>query len=344
MTEFIWTVPTRVPHRPAFDPSVRDDRPGRFTAFDEDSQVARAAELAGFDGVVVPYDPGGEESWVVAAALAPEVPRLGIVAEFPPDLGTAVYAAKLALSFQRFFSDRLSWQIVLDGDADPSLADSVSGPARDTRTEEFLTVTRGVFGDAPYTFHGEFYEVEAGGFFDPSGTVPGLSQLVRARSPHPRVLLGSQRQEGLSLSARFGDVHVFDEPRPELLRAAIADVQARAAHAGRIVGAALRIAVVARDSDAEARRDLSRATGHPEDGPVWSLPAGAPALTFDFSPSGWRARSAIVGSYEAVADQLRAYVELGIGTFVLEGLHPVADAYRFGEYVRPLLSDTFVSA
>src|SRR5690606_29787877 len=78
-------------------------------------QVARAAELWVFDGVVVPYDTGVDGSWVIASALARETPRLGIVTEFPADLGTAVYAAKLALSFQRFFDNRLSWQIVLGG-------------------------------------------------------------------------------------------------------------------------------------------------------------------------------------------------------------------------------------
>jgi alkanesulfonate monooxygenase len=297
-------------------------------------QVARAAELAGLDGIVIPFDPGGEESWVLASALARETPRLDVVVEFPPNLGTAVYASKLALSFQRFFENRLSWQIVLGGEADPSLADPVSGVARDRRAEEFLDVTRGVFADAPYTFHGDFFDVEAGGLFDPTGTVPGLAGLTRARSPQPRVVLEGEREEELQLSARYAHVHLFAEANPGRLAEAIRGLDARAAAEGREVAAALRIAVVARDFDAEARRDLARAIGTEEDGRVWS----------GFGATGSRARHAIVGSYQAVAEQLQTYVALGIATFVLDGLHPVADAYGFGEFVRPLLDQALAPA
>lgn len=344
MVELLWTIPTRVAPRPGFDPSVRDDRADRFTAFDEYVQVARAAELSGFDGVVVPYDTGGDESWVIASALARETPRLGIVTEFPADLGTAVYAAKLALSFQRFFDNRLSWQIVLGGEADLALADPVSGSARDARVEELLTITRGLFGEAPYTFHGTFFEVEAGGFFDPTGTVPGLSGTVRQPSPHPRVVLHGDRTEDLARSARHADVHVFDEARPDRLADAIAELRDLAAGAGRHVEPGLRIGVFTRDFDAEARRDASRVTGSLQDGIVWSWPETTNSPSFDVSPTGLRARHALVGSFEAVAEQLRAYAALGIRTFVLDGVHPVADAYRFGEYLRPLFYDALASA
>jgi alkanesulfonate monooxygenase len=344
MAEHLWTIPTRVAARPTFDASIRDDRPGRFTPFDEYVQVARAAELAGFDGVIVPHDPGGDESWVLATTIARESPRLGVVAEVPPDLGTAVYAAKLALSFQRFFDDRLSWQIVLGGEPDATVGDHVAGEARGKRVEELLTVTQGLFAEAPFSFHGDFYDVEAGGFFDPTGTVPGLSQLVRVRSPHPRVLLEGGGDEELRLSARFADVHLFDDARPDRLARGIAELAARAAAHGRTVASALRVSVVARDFDAEARRDLARVTGTLQDGLVWSLTPHEARDGFDVSPNGTRARHALVGSYADVAEQLQAYVALGVTTFVLDGIHPVADAYRFGEYVRPLLHSAIASA
>jgi alkanesulfonate monooxygenase len=333
-TEFLWTIPTRVAPRLGFSDRVTDDRRGRFTAFDEYVQVARAAELAGFDGVVVPYDPAGEESWVLATALARETPRLGIVPEFPPDLGTAVYAAKLALSFQRFFADRLSWQVVLGGAADASLGDHVTGDDRHRRAEEFLTVTRGLFSEAPYTFAGDFFEVEGGGFFDETGAMPGLQGLARPVSPHPRVVLSGERDEELDLSARFADVHLFDEARPYLLADAVDALAERARSAGRTVRSGLRVGVVARDFDAEARRDSARATGAVQDGVIWS----------GFEATKSRGRHALVGSFDAVAEQLRAYIELGVTTFVLDGLHPVADAYSTGEYLLPLVHDALASA
>jgi len=158
------------------------------------------------------------------------------------------------------------------------------------------------------------------------------------------VVLSSEREDGLSLVARFADVHLLDEARPDRLAEAVAQVTTLAGQHSRSVTTALRLGVVARDFEAEARRDLSRASGAAQDGVLWSLPTAKPGVGFDVSPTGWRARHAIVGSYETVAEQLRAYVELGVDTFVLEGIHPVADAYRFGEYVQPLFHRALASA
>ena len=41
-------------------------------------------------------------------------PSLRVVPEFQPGFATAVYTAKLSLSFQRFFADRLGWKLALD--------------------------------------------------------------------------------------------------------------------------------------------------------------------------------------------------------------------------------------
>src|SRR4029079_11577986 len=104
-------------------PGVTDPRPGRFGPYDHLTQVARAAEATGFSGLFIPYDPLGEDSWIVATTLAREVPRLQLLPEFQPGFATAVYTAKLALSFQRFFADRLSWKLALR--TDPSLQAAV---------------------------------------------------------------------------------------------------------------------------------------------------------------------------------------------------------------------------
>jgi alkanesulfonate monooxygenase len=359
--EFVWTLPTRGDGRPAvlarrprgdfnpqhaakFAPSVTDDRPGRYTYFDYLTQVARAAELAGFDAITIPYDPQGEESWIAATALARETPRLGIIPEFQPGFSTAVYAAKLALSFQRFFDNRLGWRLALDADplAQRSVGDHVVGDDRVRRAEELLVIAQGIWNESPFDFHGEFFEVEGGGFFDPTPNEAVLGGQGIARRPFPTVYLSGTSNAEIDLSARFADVHLFDVARPDELHAAIEQHRAKAEALGREVRYGVRLGVFARDTSAEAWRRLGRA---------WDQvsPIGASEIArqrsddnlwHGFRGIGFGAPSGVVGSYDEVADRLASYASLGVTSFVLEGTPSLEEGYRLGEYLLPLVRRT----
>ena len=84
--EFIWQLPARgdarygtarprlrgeryAGERP-FQPGVTDPRGKDFNHFDYLHQVARGAELSGFDGVRVQHDAAGDESWIIAGYVA----------------------------------------------------------------------------------------------------------------------------------------------------------------------------------------------------------------------------------------------------------------------------------
>jgi len=47
-------------------------REGGHTCYDHPSQVARAAEITGFDGVLIPQTPASEKPLIVSGALAHE--------------------------------------------------------------------------------------------------------------------------------------------------------------------------------------------------------------------------------------------------------------------------------
>ncbi|MBL8506484.1 MAG: alkanesulfonate monooxygenase, partial [Methylobacillus glycogenes] len=84
--QFFWQVPTagdgryadakqrirgeRSDHKPYFQPGVTDPRGRRFNYFDHLHQIAKAVELAKFDGLQVRNDPEGDESWIVAGYLS----------------------------------------------------------------------------------------------------------------------------------------------------------------------------------------------------------------------------------------------------------------------------------
>jgi alkanesulfonate monooxygenase len=304
--ETLWTLPAHEAKGPSrFHQSVRDERPGRFTYADYAVQVARAADLAGFDGLLLPNDPAGDEPWVLGSALARETRYLKIVPEFSPTFGSAVYAAKLAFTFQRFFNDRLGWKLQLDEAGDESPDD------RYLRAEELLVVAEGVWGEAPFDFAGRFFSVAGGALF-----ARHRSQNVRVGVRRfPTVFAAGDDDRVTAFSARHADVHIFETLEPRALAALLVRTRALADAAGRSVRYGLRVPIVAREFAVEANAERERL-----------IAAGYPFA------------DALTGTYADVAARLLDYAGLGIATFVIDAAPRLEEAYRLGEYLLPRLA------
>ena len=345
--EFIWQLPTsgdgryaapgisRRGERAAGAPSplqagVSDPRGVRppFNYFDYLHQIARAADLSGFDGIQIRHDTQGDESWIVAGYLARSTRHLKLIAEFDAAWGSAVYAAKNAVSFQRFTGGRFAWQIGHGGDAAARRrqGDAVTDADILPRIDEFITVARGVQSTSPFSFKGRFFEVQDGGFKGPL-----------ANHPINTIYLTGNTAEALALSARQADVHVFDAAPLADLQLAIASLQAQARQLGRTVAAGVRIDVLARETFEEALRDARRyrsGAGLADDAP---FDAGAAAFWPGFAQAQTGAHGALVGSYAQVSAALQAYAQAGISSFVLAAIPHFEEAYRIGEHVLPLV-------
>ncbi len=147
--ELIWTVPVRGDGRrarrdewnrgdwhsglPASPAWVTDDRrSGRFGPFDHLESVAVAGEHGGFDGLLIPYDPEGEESWIVATVAARATRWARTIVELAVGGTTPVYAAKLSATLQRVAGGRLDWKLAVDLDEARAAAqgDQVQGDER----------------------------------------------------------------------------------------------------------------------------------------------------------------------------------------------------------------------
>jgi alkanesulfonate monooxygenase len=216
--------------RPAAGFLPRDVRTAGLTRYDYYAQVARAAAITGFDGLFVAYRPESDDSQIVAAAVARTAPRLLLVPEFPSTVGSAVYAAKEAVSFQRATHNRLGWAIAPGADPEDS-----------ARTAEFLHVARGVHGQKPFDHEGHFFAVQGGGFSDPL-----------ARAAFPPVFLQGTDEEGLQLSANAADVHLFADARLDELRGQVETLERLALGAGREVAAGIIATISARETVEEA--------------------------------------------------------------------------------------------
>ncbi len=299
--------PAGEPHR--LEPSVRRANgiisPQRGAAaqnrFDYYAQIATAAAQTSFDGVFIPHRPEADESRIVAAALAREVPRIALIAEFPASVGSAVYAAKQAASFQRGTHDRLAWAIAPDGDAATRAreGDLVPEDQLGQRLDEFLTVARGVHSQRPFSFKGAHFEVGGGGFEAP---LNGIG--------FPPVFLQGESEDALDISARQADVHLFRAGPIERIAALIEGLDTLAKQADRRVAFGLIQPLLARETGEEAALEATRA---------------------------YIAPGTLVGSYDDIAAQLAAFAAPGITHFVLSAEPSVEEAYRIGQHVLPRL-------
>jgi len=353
-TEFIWQLPTSgdARHgdaswtrrgerhntaRAPFTAGVSDPRRNAFNFFDYLHQIARAADLTGFDGIQIQHDLNGDESWIVAGYVARSTRHVKLLTEFEASRGSSVYAAKNAASYQRFSGSRFAWQLSRGGDAQQrrQQGDHIADADILPRIEEFLTVARGVLTTSPFTFKGCFFEVLDGGFKGPL-----------ANRKVPPVYLSGNDDEALQFSARVADTHIFEAATLQQLAPAIARLNALASDAQRQVAAGLRIDVLARESEEEAIHDANRflqqqLQQQPQQQTSTtrqSSIAHAPIATNVWAPfAGSRtgAAAALVGSYEQIADRISEYAAAGVSSFVLSALPHLEETYRIGENVLP---------
>lgn len=341
MSEFIWQLPNNRDARYAdatprkrgerlegdrapFTAGVSDPRGTRFNYLDYLHQIARAADLTGFDGIRIQNDHNGDEPWIIAGYLAPSTRRLKLLTEFDAARGSAVYAAKNAMSFQRFTNNRFAWQIssVEDAQVRRQLGDRAQDADLLPRIDEFLTVAKGVITQTGFNFKGRFFEVLEGGF---SGPLSG--------HPVPTVYLSGNSAEAYQLSAAQADVHVFDAQPAAQLLPLLAEVAAIAKGNNRELKFGLRLDVLARESQEEAEFDarrLAEQTG-------WQGSFDADGLWLGLGSAHGDAKATLVGSYEQVIERLNAYADAGIHSFLLGGAPHLEEAYRVGENLLPKL-------
>jgi alkanesulfonate monooxygenase len=219
------------PHRDGVSRRLQINR------YDYLAQVARAAELTGFDGIFIPDDPDGEEPWIVTGTLVRDTRRLKLVTQVAPGSASAVYHAKMAASLQRFSGGRQAWAIDLDVPAElrARQGDFVPQAEQAERAGELLTLTDGIWGTGPFDYDGRFFVVEKG----------GLAGLV-AQAPKPAAWIAGGGNDGAELAARHGAVHLLPPQPIAGLAERVAELKARS----------LRVAAQIDLFTREDRRDL----------------------------------------------------------------------------------------
>ena len=326
------------------------------TYIDYLAEIARAAEISGFQGGLIPSFPSTDEPWVISAFLARETKTFRFMIPFQPGFLNPVVAARKTASLQRATGGRALYNIITGGGGPQQLwwGDSVPHDDRYTRTTEFLDVVRGVWRGGPFSYQGKFYQVEEAGLPDP------LSQ-----EEFPEIYFSGSSDAALASASKHADYYLSWLEPFDALRDKFKRVKDRTDALGRKIKTAVRVDILARPTEEEAWEEIRKGfanvdpaalarfqgTGEPSES------VGA-ARQRDFRPttinsykdlitepnifSGFSLlrggqTQGIVGSYEQVAERLDDLVQLGADSFILASTPHLEEAYRVGEEVLPLV-------
>ncbi|GAA1381815.1 LLM class flavin-dependent oxidoreductase [Pseudonocardia kongjuensis] len=317
-----------------------------------------AHEEAGFDKVLVGHSSSTPDGLQVAAYAAAHSERLGFLVAHRPGFTAPTLAARQFATLDHFTGGGRVAMHVISGGSDVDQrrdGDWLDKDERYARTDEYLSVVRRAWTEPDaFDHHGEHYRVA------------GVRQEIRPLSPIP-VYFGGSSEAAYRVGGRHADVFaLWGEPlagtaeqiarvrdaahaagRAEAPRISVsfrpilgdteeqAWARAREVHA-RIVAAngghgsftGTRMREPGAPANVGSQRLLAAAAaGEVHDRCLWTATAAA---------SGAAGNStALVGTPDTVAAALADYVDIGVGTLLIRGYDPIADARRYGSELLP---------
>lgn len=324
------------------------------------TQVARAAEYNGFESVLTPTGRWCQDAWVTTAALLASTSRLKFLVALRPGLIGPTLTAHQALTYQELSDNRLLLNVVVGGeDAEQkAFGDYTTKAERYEIADETLEIADHLWHSTePLTFHGKHLDVEGAA--------------LRGRpAVSPPIFLGGSSDEGIEVAAKRADVYLTWGEPPEQAAEKISLVRDRASSFDRTLEYGVRLHVIARptvdEAWAEAQRLLDSldpervraaqeglATSQSEGqrrmtelhGAGTGFSSGQDARRFEIAPNLWAgiglvrggAGTALVGSYEEVAERIDDYRQAGIAHVILSGVPHLEETFRVGEGVVPAL-------
>ena len=318
-------------------------------SFDYTRKLTLLAEDLGFATVLLaehtfnPFDPETDQldAWTAAAGLATITSHIELMPAVRPAFKHPVVVAKMAGSIDHLSGGRAAlnlvsgwWQRECEAMGLPAMPHD----ERYHRSEEFLTILKGLWTQRHFSFTGRFYEI---------------SDVTLApfpvHQPHPTIYLGGESEEAQRLAAKFADVYLINGRPVAETKTLVERVRALAAAAGRDLQFGISAFVICRESREAAQAEHARlyALRHEEAIPGVDrqvVMIRTYAYTRGYVGSNGGTAAGLVGTPQDIAGRLQEFLDIGVTTFLLQ-FHPMLEEMtRFGEQVVPLLAHTGVWA
>ena len=312
------------------------------------SNVLLTADRLGYRNILCPSSyQVGQDTMTFASAVAPLTQQINLLAAIrcgevhPPMLGRAI------ATLDHILKGRLTINIISSNLPGTDL----SSEARYQRSREVIEILKQGWTQDHIDFKGQFYNIQ----LDSTDPVRPYQQ-----NGGPLLYFGGYSPPGVELCAQHCDVYLMWPETMENLRGLMQNMSDKAATYNRTVDFGLRVHVIVRETEAEARAAAKRLMTHVDDVrgeeirlralDGKSLGVSRQSSMRDISDDDgfvedhlWtgigRARSgcgaAIVGDPDQVLAKIKAYMDMGIRAFIFSGYPHLDECKLFGRYVLP---------
>ena len=320
------------------------------SSWDHCSEIALEAEAQGFRNILCPSSyQVGQDTLSFVAGCAPITSKINFLAAVRCGEMQPIMLARTIATLDHMARGRLTINII-SSDFPGETADSAF---RYQRSREVVEILRQAWTQDQITYHGEVYDFE-NVWADPAKPYQ--------QNGGPLMYFGGYSPHALELCGQHCDVYLmWPEPKDQIAERMKA-VHEVAERYGRTLDYGLRVHMIVRDTEAEAKEyaehlvaqlddefgKLIRNRAHDAGSLGVAHQARARELADKFGyvePHLWtgigRARSgcgaALVGSTDQVMSEIEEYRRMGIRAFIFSGYPHLDECRSFGKRVMPSL-------
>tara|TARA_R110002096_G_scaffold9867_4_gene38572 strand:- start:5134 stop:6291 length:1158 start_codon:yes stop_codon:yes gene_type:complete len=323
---------------------------GLRSSWDHCSSIVKKAEAHGFRNILCPSSyQVGQDTLSFVAGCAPITDRISFLAAIRCGEMQPIMLARTIATLDHMLKGRLTLNVI-SSDFPGEVADS---KFRYRRSHEVVEILRQAWTRDRIDFEGEVYQFKG---------VPTDPARPYQQNGGPLLYFGGYSPDALELCGAQCDVYLMWPEVKEQLAERMRAVHARAEAHGRTLDYGLRVHMIVRDTEAEARDyadhlvsklddeygKLIRDRAHDSISLGVAHQARARELADQFGyiePNLWtgvgRARSgcgaALVGSTDQVLSAIEDYQKMGIRAFIFSGYPHLDEADHFGTKVLPHL-------
>ena len=311
------------------------------------AQIVKTADHLGFRNVLCPSSyQVGQDTLSFVAGMAPLTEQINLLAAIrcgeihPPMLARSI------ATLDHMLKGRLTINIISSDLPGTQLSSS----ERYARSREVIEILKQAWTQERITFHGKYYQLDL-----PTEPVKPYQQ-----NGGPLLYFGGYSPEGVDLCAEHCDVYLMWPETEEKLQGLMDNMTQKAAAYKRTVQFGLRVHVIVRETEEEARDyadgllsklDLDVGTeirNRAQDAASLGVARQsqlreAADEKYYVEPNLWTgiglARSgcgaAIVGNPDQVVAKLERYMEMGIRSFILSGYPHQQECELFAKHVLP---------
>jgi alkanesulfonate monooxygenase len=320
------------------------------SSFENTSRIAQTADRLGFRNMLCPSSyQVGQDTLSFVAAMAPLTKQMSLLAAIRMGEMQPIMLARTVATLDHMLKGRLTLNVI-SSDFPGEVA---SNELRYQRSKEVVEILKQAWTQDEINYEGKVYN------FKGLNTAPVKPY---QQNGGPLLYFGGYSPDAVNLCAEHCDVYLMWPEAEGQLADRMRVVNERAQHYGRTIDYGLRIHMIVRDTEAEAREYAEDLVSQLDDEIGRQIRERAlDAKNFGVSiqaknreladdagyiePHIWtgigRARSgcgaALVGSVDQVMSKIERYKKMGIRAFIFSGYPHLNECEQFGTKVLPHL-------